>query len=270
MKKYLFALTTRGAVASEALEQNKMRALTDVNLEISDGDKIGLIGANGAGKSTLLKVLAGIYHPTRGSVHALGRRSALLNTRLGFNPEATGRENIILRGMYMDIHPRKMRAHIDEIIEFAELANHIDRPVRTYSDGMMIRLGIAVSTCIPPEILLMDEWLSAGDEQFLRKARERMDDFVGKSSIVVLASHSDSLLRNWCNRGVLLQEGRIAAIGDIHDVLAVYTGVPCREQQFATEPSSRFRKHSASLPIAPTTSAPAAASIVPISRTSPR
>jgi ABC-2 type transport system ATP-binding protein/lipopolysaccharide transport system ATP-binding protein len=195
-------------------------------LDIEDGDRLGLIGPNGAGKTTLLRVLAGIYHPTRGEVYSSGKVSALLDVSVGLNPEATGRENIILRGMYMDIHPREMRARVDEIAEFTELGPYLDMPTRTYSAGMMVRLGFAVSTCVPPEILLMDEWLSAGDASFLDKAQRRMESFVGSSSILVLASHSMELLRKWCNRGILLQHGRIVAHGRIDDVIAAYTGAP--------------------------------------------
>jgi ABC-2 type transport system ATP-binding protein/lipopolysaccharide transport system ATP-binding protein len=182
-----------------------------------------LIGANGAGRTTLLRVLAGIYSPSRGELYSSGRVSALLDVSVGLNPEATGRENIILRGMYMNIHPREMRARVDEIAEFTELGPYLDMPTRTYSSGMMIRLGFAVSTCIPPEILLMDEWLSAGTPAS-EKAQRRMETFVGSSSILVLASHSTDLLRKWCNRGILLQHGRIAAEGDINDIIEAYAG----------------------------------------------
>src|SRR5262249_57206703 len=146
-----------------------------------------LIGSNGAGKTTLLKVLAGIYKPAAGRILSSGRVTALLTTSVGLNAEATGRENIILRGMYMDIHPREMRARVDEIAEFTELGPYLDMPARTYSAGMMIRLGFAVSTCIPPEILLMDEWLAAGDARFLEKAQRRMEAFVASSSIPLFA-----------------------------------------------------------------------------------
>ena len=181
-----------------------------------------MIGANGAGKTTLLRILAGIYLPTRGQVYSSGKISALLDVSLGLNPDATGLENIILRGMYMNIHPREMRTRVDDIAEFTELGAYLDMPARTYSAGMMVRLGFAVSTCILPEILLMDEWLSAGDARFLEKAQKRMEQFVGSSNILVLASHSVDLLRNWCNRGILLQHGRVAAQGDINDVVAAY------------------------------------------------
>ena len=229
LKKLLVATTTQGNLARDATDRINVRALNDLTLDIEDGDRVGLIGANGAGKTTLLRVLAGIYCPSRGQVYSSGKISALLDVSVGLNPEATGRENIILRGMYMDIHPREMRARMDEIADFTELGPYLDMPARTYSAGMMIRLGFAVSTCIPPEILLMDEWLAAGDARFLDKAQRRTEQFVGSSSILVLASHSADLLRKWCNRGILLEHGRIAAQGDINDVIAAYAGtVPLR------------------------------------------
>jgi ABC-2 type transport system ATP-binding protein/lipopolysaccharide transport system ATP-binding protein len=224
LKKLLVATTTQGNLARDATDRVNVRALSELTLDIEDGERVGLIGANGAGKTTLLRVLAGIYIPTRGQVYSSGRISALLDVATGFNPDATGRENIIFRGMYMNIHPREMRLLVDEISEFTELGAYLDMPTRTYSAGMMVRLGFAVSTCIPPEILLMDEWLSAGDASFLDKAQKRMEKFVGCSNILVLASHSMDLLRKWCNRGIFLQHGRIAAHGDINDVIDAYTG----------------------------------------------
>jgi ABC-type polysaccharide/polyol phosphate transport system ATPase subunit len=222
LKKLLVATTTYGNLARDATDRINVHALNDLTLDIEDGDRVALIGGNGAGKTTLLRVLAGIYYPTRGQVHSQGRISALLDVAVGLNPDATGRENIILRGMYMDIHPREMRARMDEIAEFTELGPYLDMPARTYSAGMMVRLGFAVSTCIPPEILLMDEWLSAGDARFLDKAQRRMEQFVHRSSILVLASHSQELLRKWCNRGLLLQQGRIIKSGPVNEVIAAY------------------------------------------------
>jgi ABC-type polysaccharide/polyol phosphate transport system ATPase subunit len=222
LKKLLVATTTYGNLARDATDRVLVHALNDLTLDIEDGDRVALIGANGAGKTTLLRVLAGIYYPTRGQVYSSGRISALLDAAVGLNPDATGRENIILRGMYMDIHPREMRARVDEIAEFTELGPYLDMPARTYSAGMMVRLGFAVSTCIPPEILLMDEWLSAGDARFLDKAKRRMEQFVDRSSILVLASHSEELLRKWCNRGLLLQQGRITRSGPVDEIIAAY------------------------------------------------
>jgi ABC-type polysaccharide/polyol phosphate transport system ATPase subunit len=235
LKKMLVATTMQGNLARDAYDRINVRALNNVTLNIEDGDRVGLIGGNGAGKTTLLRVLAGIYYPTRGRIHSSGKISALLDVAVGVNPEATGRENIILRGMYMDIHPHEMREHVDEVAEFTELGPYLDMPARTYSAGMMVRLAFAVSTCIPPEILLMDEWLSAGDVRFLDKAQRRMETFVGSSSILVLASHSAELLRKWCNRGILLQQGQIAAVGNIDEVLAAYAVAQSQPRQAAAE-----------------------------------
>src|SRR5207248_11745880 len=147
--------TTQGNLARDAHDRSTVLALSDITLDIEHGDRLAIIGANGAGKSTLLKVLAGIYEPTRGQLHASGRISALLTASVGLNPEATGRENIITRGMFMDVHPREMRGKVDEIAEFTELGYYIDMPVRTYSTGMMIRLCFALATSVQPQILLI-------------------------------------------------------------------------------------------------------------------
>lgn len=220
LKKLVLSKTTQGNVASDARDRVIVQALSDIDLDVGHGDRLALIGVNGAGKSTLLKVLAGIFEPTRGRMQAEGRVSALLTAQVGLNPEATGRENIVMRGMYLDIHPRAMREHVDEIADFTELGYYIDMPVRTYSAGMIIRLCFAVATAFPPEILLMDEWILAGDTVFLQKARKRMETFVAGSSILVLASHAMPLLEEWCNRAILLEGGRIVASGSIAEMAA--------------------------------------------------
>ena len=222
LKKSLLAKTTQGNLARDARDRVTIVALSDINLDIEHGDRLAVLGANGAGKSTLLKVLAGIYEPARGRLYAAGRVSALLTASVGLDPDATGRENIVLLGMYMDVHPREMRARLEEIAAFTELGYHLDLPVRTYSSGMMIRLCFAVATSVRPDILLMDEWLAAGDAGFLSKARKRMEDFVSGSSILVLASHSIPILQEWCNRAILLDHGKIVAMGDVKDVAAAY------------------------------------------------
>lgn len=224
LKKSIVATSTKGNLARDALDRVNVRALSEVTLDIGNGDRVAVIGANGAGKTTLLKVLAGIYEPTRGRIHASGRISALLDISVGLDPESTGRENIVLRGMYMGIHPRHMRRHLDEIADFSELGNYLDMPVRTYSAGMMVRLVLGIWTCIPPEILIMDEWLAAGDMHFLEKARRRMEAFIRASTILVLASHSLPLMKQWCNRAILLHEGRVMADGDVEAVTAIYRG----------------------------------------------
>ena len=222
LKKVLFNTTTVGNLARDARDRVSVLALSDITIDINHGDRLAIIGANGAGKSTLLKVLAGIYEPTGGRMHATGRVSALLTASVGLNPEATGRENIVTRGMYMDVPPRDMRARVEEIAEFTELGYYIDMPVRTYSAGMMVRLCFAVATSVSPEILLMDEWLAAGDAAFLVKARRRMEEFVSATSIMVLASHSMPLLWEWCTRAILLDHGRIVASGAVDEVTDRY------------------------------------------------
>lgn len=222
LKKAILASSTKGNIAKDAFDRVTVRALSNLDLSIERGDRVALLGANGAGKTTLLRVLAGIFEPSQGHVMIDGRVSALLDVSLGLNPDATGRENILLRGMYMGMHPREMRHRAEEIIEFTELEEYIDMPIRTYSSGMMVRLAFAISTCTPPEILVMDEWLSAGDAHFLDKAKKRMADFVNRSSILVLASHAMDLLREWCNRGIYLEHGHIAVAGPINDVIAAY------------------------------------------------
>ncbi len=222
LKKALLATSSQGNLARDALQRISVHALNDLVLDIEEGDRLGVIGPNGAGKSTLLKVLAGIFKPSRGRFFSAGEVTSLLDVSVGMNPEATGRENILLRGMYMGIHPEQMRKRMDDIAEFTELGAYLEMPVRTYSSGMMVRLGFAVSTSVPPEILLMDEWLSVGDAHFLAKAQKRLEDYVRDSSILVLASHSMPLVQQWCNRAILLRQGCIEAVGNVDEVVAAY------------------------------------------------
>ena len=222
LRKALLAGTTGGNLARDANNRITVRALHDVSFDIADGERVGIIGSNGAGKTTLLKVLAGIFKPTQGRAVISGRTTALINASVGLNFAATGRENIILRGIYMDVHPRAMQRRVEEIAAFTELGQYLDMPVQTYSTGMMVRLAFAISTCVAPEILVLDEWVAAGDEQFLNKATRRMDDFVAGSSILVLASHSIDLIRRWCRRAIYLRGGHVQGIGPVDDMVARY------------------------------------------------
>jgi ABC-type polysaccharide/polyol phosphate transport system ATPase subunit len=222
LRNALVATTTRGNLARDAFDRINVRALNGISFDLVNGDRLGLIGPNGAGKTTLLKVLAGVFEPTQGRFSSSGSVSSLLDTTVGLNSDATGRENIILRGMYMGIRPRDMRELAAEIAEFTELGHYLDMPVRTYSAGMMIRLAFAISTCIQPDILIMDEWLTAGDAHFLDKAQKRIEGFVQGSSILVLASHSMGLIERWCNRGILLHQGHVMTMGPIKEAVAAY------------------------------------------------
>ena len=195
--------------AFDAPRRRFARILSDISFEANEGDRIAILGRNGAGKSTLLRVLNGVYTPTAGNVHVSGSCQALLNISLGFNGEATVRENIFLRGTAMEIPAARLREHMDAILDFAGLRHKSTHRLRTLSSGQRVRLGFAISTAFQHDIMLMDEWLGAGDSSFVEKASDRMADRVGGSKIVMLASHSVGLLRDICNKGLLLEAGRL-------------------------------------------------------------
>jgi lipopolysaccharide transport system ATP-binding protein len=203
------------------------KLLEDVSFELREGDRLAILGRNGAGKSTLLRVLNRVYEPTSGSVSVVGSCQALLNMSLGFSAEATVRENIFLRGIAMGLTASYLRHQIDPILEFSGLQEKASHRLRTLSSGQRMRLGFAISTCTQNDIILMDEWVGAGDAEFMAKAQERMRSRVGGSKILALASHSIGLLRDICNKGIVLEHGRVVHSGDIvsalkryHDLLA--------------------------------------------------
>jgi ABC-type polysaccharide/polyol phosphate transport system ATPase subunit len=196
--------------------------LEGVSMVANENDRIAILGRNGAGKSTLLRVLNGVYAPTSGEVTVNGSRQALLNISLGFNNEATVRENIFLRGTAMGLRIRDLREHIDSILEFASLEEKSSHRLRTLSAGQRTRLGFAISTTFQHDIMLMDEWVGTGDAQFMAKAKNRLIDRMGGSKVVVLASHSVGLLRDVCNQGVVIEQGRLVHAGNIGSALAYY------------------------------------------------
>ena len=206
--------TVGGRFFSSGRGRRYVNALEDVSFELNAGDRLGLIGSNGAGKTTLLKVLYGIYEPTVGSIDVQGRRDALLNINLGFRNDATGRRNIVLRGLINGWSRREIEQRMDEIIDFSELGDFIDMPMHSYSQGMAARLAFAIATSFEPEILLMDEWIGAGDKNFQEKAKARLEKMVTKAGIIVLASHSNALLQRVCNRIISLEHGRVVWDGD--------------------------------------------------------
>jgi lipopolysaccharide transport system ATP-binding protein len=223
LKKMVVAAAS-GRLAKDQQQRVVVRALSDINLRLTSGDRLGLVGSNGAGKTTLLRVLAGIYEPVLGNLHVRGSLNALLDPNLGMNPELTGRENILLRGLYNGL-PRAALPRLEEdVAEFAELADFLDLPVRIYSAGMVVRLGFALATAIKPQILLMDEWFLAGDAVFLDKARHRLEEMVRGADILVLSSHQTNIVRNWCTRVLWLDQGQIMADGPADEVLNRYLG----------------------------------------------
>ncbi len=193
-------------------------ALHDLSFNIQSGQRVGLVGRNGSGKSTLLKVLGGIYTPTSGSVVRSGRVSSLFNLSLGVQPDVSGRDNIYIRGLVKGWSRAEIQSRMDEVIEFSELKDVIDLPVRTYSAGMRMRLLFAIATSFSPEILLLDEWIGAGDASFQKKASERMKMLVDQAGITVIASHNRKLLRSVCDIGIWLDHGSMRAYGPIESV----------------------------------------------------
>ena len=203
---------------------DKFWALTDVTLQVNKGEVFGLIGNNGAGKSTMLKVISKVLKPTKGRVVVYGKIAPLLELGAGFHPELSGRENIFLNGALLGYSRSEMESVFDEIVEFSELEQFVNAPVRTYSSGMFARLGFAVATAHIPEILILDEILSVGDEAFQRKCNLRMKSFQQAGTTVLMVSHALSMLEGMCNRIAWIDHGKTQKIGDPQEVIAAYRG----------------------------------------------
>jgi ABC-type polysaccharide/polyol phosphate transport system ATPase subunit len=224
LRTTIFQRATGGLIHREGKNQERVvvRALNDVSLRLEEGDRLGLIGHNGSGKSTLLKVLAGIYEPVAGKLMVDGRVTPLFDMMPGLDVEDSGYENIFTAGMLLGMSRDQLEQKIPEIEEFCELGEYLSLPVRTYSTGMTMRLGFAIITALDPGILLMDEGFGTGDLRFTERAAERVDNFIGRSRIIVLASHSDSMIQSMCNKAAIMQEGRIISIGPVDELLEEY------------------------------------------------
>jgi ABC-type polysaccharide/polyol phosphate transport system ATPase subunit len=209
-------------VLPEAELPPAVTALRDVGIKIERGERVGIIGFNGAGKTTLLKVMCGIYQPTDGRVVIDGDVACLFELATGFEMEATGWENILTRGLLLGLSRAEIRERTRDIAEFTELGNALDRPVKTFSMGMFVRLAFAVSTAISPDVLLLDEVVAAGDVRFQDKARRRLEEMVARASILVLVSHSMATVREMCNRAIWLNDGVVKLDGTAEDVTAAY------------------------------------------------
>jgi ABC-type polysaccharide/polyol phosphate transport system ATPase subunit len=219
LKEYL----VRGLFLRAGVPMMEVRALKDLSLTIQPGERLGIIGHNGAGKSTLLKLLAGIYEPTGGKRIVHGRISALFDLMLGFEPEASGWENIRYRGYLQGETPRSIDRKIEGIAEFSELGDFLNMPVRYYSAGMLVRLAFSIATAIDPEILLVDEVLSVGDMAFQEKARKRMLEMMAQAELMVVVSHDLGALAQFCDRAIWMDQGRLRQHGPIREVIAAYT-----------------------------------------------
>lgn len=217
--KERFADLLRGKRGEPARE---FWALKDINLRIEHGERVGIVGHNGAGKSTLLKTICRIYEPTKGSLQVQGKIAPLLEIGAGFNPELSGRENIYLNGAILGFHKAELRAIEDEVVEFTQLQDFIDVPVKYYSTGMYMKLAFAIATSVHPEILILDELFAGGDAEFIDRAQARMAKFVDSSSILVFVSHQESLVRQLCNRVIWLDHGGLVADGPTDEVLDRY------------------------------------------------
>lgn len=209
LKNRVLNIATGGRIESNSDGYVIIRGLDNVNISLNDGDRLGLVGHNGSGKTTLLRVMSGVYRPSTGRTSIVGKCTSLINISLGIDPEATGRQNIKIRGALLGLSKGQLRARQEEIEEFSELGNFLDMPVRTYSTGMQLRLAFSISTVIQPEILIMDEWLATGDEGFKEKANRRLHELVNQTKILIIASHSKELLLENCNRIIWLDHGSI-------------------------------------------------------------
>jgi lipopolysaccharide transport system ATP-binding protein len=189
----------------DRLSIHAITAVDDVSIHLKDGDRLGIMGPNGSGKSSLLRTIAGVYSPSSGSINVKGSIASLIDISLGMDMEATGFENIRMRAIMMGMKLKQIKLIEEEIADFTELGKFLEIPIRTYSSGMHMRLGFAVSTTIPADIILMDEWLSVGDSEFLIKAEKRLHDYIQKSSILVIASHSEELISKLTNQTLRLK-----------------------------------------------------------------
>ena len=216
LKEYVLKLLKK------ELMMQKFYALREISLEIRPGEAVALIGSNGSGKSTLLKVIAGVMHPTTGSVQVRGSVAPMIELGAGFDPELTARENVFLNGAVLG-HDRKfMEAHFDSIIDFAELWDFVDVPVKNYSSGMVARLGFAIATEIRADVLIVDEVLAVGDFRFQEKCKKRMEEMMSGGTTLLFVSHSTEQVRQLCQKAVWLKKGRMQMFGDVNEVCACY------------------------------------------------
>lgn len=222
LKNSLIRLSTGGMINKSKDDHIiTVKALDGINLSLAKGDRVGLVGHNGAGKSTLLRVLAGIYEPNIGRIEIAGKVTALLDVMLGLDPESTGYENIITRGVLNHLTLDEIKEKQEEIAKFTELGGYLSIPVRTYSSGMMLRLAFAIATCISPQILILDEVVSVGDASFIEKARARITGMIDSADIVVIASHDDEIIRSLCNKVIYMSAGKIEFFGSVEEGLAI-------------------------------------------------
>ena len=211
-----------GKLALDGSGSQIVQALNNISLKIEKGDRVAVLGSNGAGKTTLLRTIIGCYHPTHGNIEVSGRVVSLLDINLGISPDLTGYENIKIRGLLIGMSMNMISDKISEIAEFSELGDFLDLPVKTYSSGMKLRLAFSIATVVRAQVLVMDEWLSVGDDKFHRKANARLQEVVSDSEIMVLATHRRATAEATCNRAIVLENGKIVMDGEIGTVADYY------------------------------------------------
>jgi ABC-type polysaccharide/polyol phosphate transport system ATPase subunit len=211
-----------GGFIKRGRDVSMVQAIRNITLKIESGDRVGLIGHNGAGKSTLLRVLAGIYKPTTGLISIEGRIGSLLELGFGIDPEETGWQNLTFVFKMISLDAQQRAVLIEDVAEFTELGEFLHMPVRTYSTGMQMRLSFGIATALSPNILLMDEMISAGDASFYAKAERRLQKMTDTADILVLASHSTDLIASWCNKAVWMEKGEVRAFDDVEIVMDEY------------------------------------------------
>lgn len=215
-KTSMIQAATGGLIKSEG-KTAKIQALEGISFQLKEGDRLGLIGHNGAGKSSLLKVLAQIYAPSRGAIEISGKTNCLFDVMVGLDPTLSGIENIKLKGLIYGLSSKQIQKMAPEIIAFAELGELIKMPLRTYSSGMLLRLGFSIATHFKTDILLIDEVVNVGDPQFLLKAKQRLKELIDQTQIVVISTHDHNLIKEFCNCILSLEHGRIQFLGDIKE-----------------------------------------------------
>jgi lipopolysaccharide transport system ATP-binding protein len=211
IKKTVINLTTGGKILKDHGNIKAIKAIDDISFNFKDGDRIGLCGHNGSGKTTLLRLLTGVYKPTSGVFNCKGKVASIIDLAMGLDFDATGYENIYLRGILSGLSRKEIVSKIEEIADFSELSSFLNFPVRTYSSGMLMRLAFSISTNIDADILIMDEWLSVGDAAFSKKATKKLNDLILKTPILIIASHDIDLIKRVCNRKIVLEHGKIAS-----------------------------------------------------------
>jgi len=214
-----------GTILGEIVPYKDKEVFSDLSFKIGKGESVGILGKNGAGKSTILKMITGVTFPNSGSVIVNGKVSALLELTTGFDIESTGRENIYFKSYLMGLTKKQIEEKIDAIIEFSELGEYIDQPIRTYSSGMKARLGFSISANIDPDILIIDEALSVGDSKFSKKCNEKVKEIQKAGATILFVSHSTSAIKSFCDKSMLLHQGQLITYGETEEVIKLYNKV---------------------------------------------